>query len=208
MGRDASARAEVHDVGSTTACRAARACDDVRQFHDSVGRRDALRVPSAVVRALYPVNLRTRGLVSVKETCLWCDKSWERANEVPKHPCLRCGRSDWDTEPVYANFVGAWNEYEILGETSDAYRVLWLDLRLVGASDSPRVPLSHRLKDTYRKQRNDLGSSNGRGLIIEFQPIHGNEGVWEISLKLPRAGPRDSALHYPPPGGLDYSPPG
>ncbi len=95
------------------------------------------------------------------------------------------------------------------GERPTWYRVLWLDLRLVGASDSPRVPLSHRLKDTYRKQRNDLGSRNGRGLVpIEFKPIHGNEGVWEIPSNCQERGHAIRLFTTHHRVVSDYSPPG
>jgi hypothetical protein len=133
----------------------------------------------------------------VKERCVWCDEGWERPDETPRHPCPRCGRTEWDMEPNYTNLsIAEWGEYEILAETSDFHRVFWLDLRGVMMTGlSARVPLSHRLKNTYRKQMDDLRSKDARGLIITFSKPRGPQGQWEIALKRPWSPPPNPFLH-------------
>lgn len=108
---------------------------------------------------------------------------------LPAPPvCPRCQRSDWKDEPNYATIgVGAYGQYEIRGESvGGGHLIMYLDLQLVTAFHAPRVPLTHRLKQEYRHMRNDLGSKDGRGLIIQFSPSHGTaEGPWNITLSRP-----------------------
>jgi hypothetical protein len=105
--------------------------------------------------------------VAVKETCLHCGGSWSRNPTEPRHPCTKCGNSEWDREPALDN-VGLRNEYRILEERILDNHILALDLQGTSFSHSPSVVLSHRLKNDYRHRKSDLMAGDGRELVIVF----------------------------------------
>jgi ribosomal protein S27AE len=144
---------------------------------------------------MYPTALLDE-MARVKERCEWCDKSWEREDNSPRHACPRCGQVEWDQEPIYGNYVGAWNEYEIMTEATDPNLILWLDLRgTMARGMTARVPLGHRLKEVYRHGKGDLSSKDGRGLIIAFHSPSGSGAQWGIALKRPWPEPKNPFLH-------------
>lgn len=123
-----------------------------------------------------------RAIVKRKERCLRCDASWERDSTENRHPCVRCGEPQWDTEISLDSYIGARNEYEIVRESVDQNLVITLELQAVHFSHAPIAPLSHRLKNKYRHAKADLSVKDGRGLIIVFeQAVQGPEkGLWVI----------------------------
>ena len=138
------------------------------------------------------------------DACVWCDEKWPVGTRTT---CRRCGRADWSVEPDYSELgVAEWMEYEIVKENSDFHRVVWLDLVGVGLTGvNARPPLTHRLKNTYKGQMNDLRADDARGLHIVFARINGPQGKWEISVTRPPRPPHNPFLTYPP--GLSYPPP-
>ena len=131
--------------------------------------------------------------------CDWCDERWETSG-ARRPSCPRCGRPDWDKEADYRSLgVTEWREYEILAETSDFHRVFWLDIQdTLMARINIRAPLSHRLKNTYRKQMDDMRSKDARGLIVIFSKPRGPDGEWEISVTRPRRPPHNPFLEPAP----------
>lgn len=122
--------------------------------------------------------------------CVWCNRGGLDPNVTPVVQCPQCEHTDWNQEPNYHLWLGAWNDYEILGESVGGDLIMWLELKLVGGTATARPPLTHRLKEVYRHARSDLGVKDGRGLIIQFRPVRGDSNPWEIHLKRPPYLPR------------------
>jgi hypothetical protein len=142
------------------------------------------------------------GQLAMREKCVWCGEQWEGADDIPRKDCPRCGRSEWGKEPNYTALgVAESGQYETLAETTDYHRVMWLDLRGVRMTGlTNRVPLTHRLKNTFRKQMDDLRSSDRRGLLIWFGRPHGADGLWEIAITRPPRSPHNPLVSTPPLG--------
>jgi hypothetical protein len=85
-----------------------------------------------------------------RDICLKCDEKWERGPER-RATCPRCGDSEWGQEFDLERYVGQGNEYRIMAEHADSESlVVWLDLQPLPGGAATRVPLCHRLKNSYR----------------------------------------------------------
>jgi hypothetical protein len=102
--------------------------------------------------------------------CLKCDKGWNRDPAAPIGECPGCGDIEWNREYNLSDYIGTQNEYYVVGEhISENGPLMRLDL--VGTwnrASAVAVPHCHRRKSYYRHAKNDLGSKNGRGLIVSF----------------------------------------
>jgi hypothetical protein len=104
---------------------------------------------------------------------------------------------DWDKESL--PHVGRDLDYEIIDESEDHNFITRLDLRWVlNAQNYAMARLPHRLKNAYRKMKNDLHSKDGRELIITFYlvPRGDSEFRWEIRMR---------RKPFPPPDIMPYS---
>jgi hypothetical protein len=138
--------------------------------------------------------------VTVNERCLRCGRGWTRGADQERHPCPECGEPLWDTEFPLDNLVGVGLEYGVYEEAVGPHLILTLGLRWTqNRNNNTRVPLSHRLKETYRHAKGDLAVKDGRELVVSFEKLNGR---WVLHVK------RDPhALSRNPFGGLDYPPP-
>jgi hypothetical protein len=119
----------------------------------------------------------------LREKCVMCDKGWSRPPDRPRHPCPQCVESAWDVEPELSRFVGEQMEYRIVEVTTDPHLVLSLGLSWIGnRSNSARVRLPHRLKETYRHAVKDHGWKDGIGLVIKFEKA---DDKWGLYLRPP-----------------------
>ncbi len=112
----------------------------------------------------------------VNETCLKCDRSWSRDPQAPREPCPGCGDPEWDHEYDLAQYLGARNDYYVVGERISENGLL-MTLELLGSrnrSAAAQAPLCHRLKSYYRHAKNDLGSRDGRELMVSFDLLPGD----------------------------------
>lgn len=114
-----------------------------------------------------------------------CGQGWTRDLSSPRRPCTGCGAVDWDQEYALENYVGARNEYYVVGERVGEGHLMTLEL--VGTwnrNATASVPLCHRLKDDYRHRKSDLHATHGRELVIAFDRIPGDpQSRWGLNLR-------------------------
>jgi hypothetical protein len=110
--------------------------------------------------------------------CLKCDKGWARSPGPAIEPCPDCGDREWDHEFDLENHLGAGNDYYITGERiSEHGLIMTLQLRgSLNRNATAQAPLCHRLKSYYRHAKNDLGSKDGRALVVSFDRLPGDAG--------------------------------
>ncbi len=133
----------------------------------------------------------------INERCLKCDRSWNRDSDSPAHACPGCGARDWNQEYHLNQHLGARNDYYIVEERVGEGHLMTLMLQGSWNPDaSATAPLCHRLKEDYRRRKNDLGVKDGRELVITFDraPNGPNAGRWILA---------DIRRRPPPPPNTD-----
>jgi hypothetical protein len=113
--------------------------------------------------------------------CKKCGQNLHRPLGAASEPCTQCGDPEWDEEFDLAPRVGRTVAYYVIGEAQDGNRIVTLDLLGVRQFETrTSVQLCHRLKDSWRKFKQDNSAKSGAELIVSFElPEHGpNAGLW------------------------------
>jgi hypothetical protein len=121
----------------------------------------------------------------MKLKCLRCGVGWKGDPAKQAPTCPGCGSPEWSKEYDLENYVGARNEYFVVGERVGEGHLMTLEVSGTwNRAANAAVPLCHRLKEDYRHRKGDLAAHEGRELVVSFDRRPGDSaGRWEITVR-------------------------